>query len=113
MIAAVDVSGIARFVITKALGLAAEVDVQASTFALRAGDVVLLATDGLHRQVDDLAVGRVLVDLPEPAEACMTLINLANHHGGADNIAVVVARPEGDHLRSPGAGDVLENRNVP
>jgi PPM family protein phosphatase len=81
--------------------------------AASTGDVILLCTDGLYRQVDDLAIERVLLDLAEPAEAGLTLINLANRRGGADNIAVVVARPEGDDLRSPGSGDALENQNVP
>jgi PPM family protein phosphatase len=108
-----DVSRIPACVITKALGLEEAVDVRAFTFELRAGDVILLCTDGLHRQVDDLAIERVLLELAEPAEAGLTLINLANRRGGADNIAVVVARPEGDDLRSPGSGDALENQNVP
>src|SRR5262249_5344265 len=40
-------------VITKALGMKETVDVRADTFELRADDVVLLCTDGLHTMVDD------------------------------------------------------------
>jgi PPM family protein phosphatase len=108
-----DVSELHSMVITKALGLAATVELQASSFELCAGDVILLATDGLHRQVDEAAVERVLLDLPDPAEASLALINIANRHGGADNVAVVVARPDGDGLRPPGPADALESRNVP
>lgn len=107
-----DVSEISSNVITKALGIAATVDLRVSTFGLCAGDVILLSTDGLHRQVDDATIARVLLDLADPAEASLALITLANQHGGADNVAVVVAQADRDGLRPPGPEDVLENRNV-
>jgi protein phosphatase len=108
-----DVWELHSTVITKALGLAATVDLRASTFELCAGDVILLATDGLHRQVDEAAIERVLLDLADPTEASLVLINMANRRGGADNVAVVVARPDGDGPRPPGPADALESRNVP
>lgn len=100
-------------VITKGLGLKETVDVTPSTFELRAGDVILLCTDGLHRMAEDAAIERVLLDLPDPAEACLALINLANRNGGEDNIAVVVARPDDEGLHLPGPEDALTSRNLP
>lgn len=96
-----------RLVITKALGVCAEVEASTSTVQLRAGDVVLLCSDGLHAELDDEAIARTLRDIGDPDEACLALVNQALHAGGNDNLAVIVARPEGDFLRPPGPGDTL------
>jgi protein phosphatase len=109
----IDLSEIPPNIITKALGLKETVDLRPSTFELCAGDVVLLCSDGLHGPVDEPSIARVLLDLTEPAEAALALVNLANARGGADNVAVVVARPETDGMRRPGPEDALESRNIP
>jgi serine/threonine protein phosphatase PrpC len=38
---------------------------------LRAGDVILVCSDGLSDEVDDRAVERTLAALADPAEACL------------------------------------------
>ena len=108
-----DVSTIPAFAITKALGIHPDVDVQASTFELRAGR----RHPPLHRRPAPPR-GRphpslALIDLPDPADAAVALIDMAKRRGGEDDITVVVARTEGDDLCPPGVGDVLENHNVP
>jgi serine/threonine protein phosphatase PrpC len=58
--------------------------------ALRAGDRLVLATDGLTDMVElsDIAA---LCDLsPEPADASRALIKAAIENGGRDNITVIV-----------------------
>jgi protein phosphatase len=108
-----DLADIPAHVITKALGLTEGVEVAPATFALRAGDVILLQSDGLSSLVDDGAIEQVLRELQDPAEACLALVNLALRNGGDDNITVVVARPDEASLLRPGPGDALESRNVP
>src|SRR5262249_31196980 len=61
-------------VITKALGVAERLEIAPATFELRAGDVILLQSDGLSGLVDDADIEQVLRDLPDPAEACLALV---------------------------------------
>lgn len=86
-----------RNVLSRALGTAADVAITAweHPFPLRAGDRLLLSTDGLHGLVDDDELRRVVEELP-PAEACRELIALARERGGHDNITAAVLHIEGD-----------------
>lgn len=59
---------------------------------LAPGDVVLLATDGLTREVSDLQLSLELDDASSADTVCRELVRQANDHGGHDNITVVVAR---------------------
>lgn len=77
-------------VITRAVGLSAEVDVDVDTLRPQAGDRLLLCSDGLTRVVGDDEIGQHLAELREPQEAIRSLIDLANERGGPDNISVVV-----------------------
>ena len=85
-----------RNVVTRSVGVGPTVEVDARMFEepLRAGDTLLLCSDGLHGQVSDedlagIASGESL------ERACRELIALANAHGGPDNITVALARLEG------------------
>lgn len=82
-----------RNVITRSIGVAAEVEVDAQRLdaELREGDTLLLCSDGLHGQVTerDLVEAASARDL---AAGCRQLIALANKRGGPDNITVVLAR---------------------
>jgi len=80
-----------RHVITQALGAMETIDPAAYSWQLRAGDVLLLCTDGLHGLVDQEAIHRVLTTQP-PDKAVHTLVDLAMKHGGPDNITAIVAR---------------------
>ena len=77
-------------IITRAVGLSAEVDVDVDTLQPEPGDRLLLCSDGLTRVVGDEEIGEHLAELREPADATRTLIDLANERGGPDNISVVV-----------------------
>jgi len=82
-----------RNVVTRSVGVAAEVRVDAARLAepLREGDVLLLSTDGLHGLVGDEELA-ALASLPDVGAACDRLVALARERGGPDNITVVVAR---------------------
>ena len=77
--------------ITRAVGVYERVDVDTLVLELIAGDVLLIATDGLHgylRSPEELAVPLAM----EGDASVKTLILLANDRGGKDNITAVVVR---------------------
>lgn len=82
----------ARHVITRALGVDADIDIDALRVDLEPGDVVLLCTDGLSGPVPDdemLEVVQASLTLEDAAEQ---LVQRANTAGGPDNVTVVLAR---------------------
>ena len=76
-------------IITRALGISKDVDIDCSMKIKQPGDAIIICTDGLTNYLDQkeildyfkLEKGEALVD---------SLISAANEHGGADNITVVV-----------------------
>jgi protein phosphatase len=92
-----------RHVITRALGVRAEVEPDVAELGIRAGDLFLLCTDGLTGALEDVVVERLLLECGEDLErATAALVDAANREGGDDNITVVVVRPEaGQSARVP------------
>jgi protein phosphatase len=85
--------------ITRAVGATDDLLLDMDIVELTAGDVFLLCTDGLTRELDEPTITRTL---QEPAEqACDALIELALDHGARDNTTVVVLRID---TASPAAG---------
>ncbi|MCL0054737.1 Stp1/IreP family PP2C-type Ser/Thr phosphatase [Dehalococcoidia bacterium] len=79
-----------RNVITRALGIEKELVPDIITEEIRAGDIVLLCSDGLHGLVEDGDINEILDSIPIQ-EALLALIQLSNDKGGDDNITVVAA----------------------
>ena len=79
-----------RSMITRAIGLDADIDVDLYPVALEAGDRVMLCSDGLTSMVDEDTIAGVLAADPDPNSAARQLIDAANAAGGADNITVVI-----------------------
>jgi protein phosphatase len=88
-----------RNVITRALGMQENVEVDIQAHPIVAGDAFLLCSDGLSGMVNDDEMLAVIRSVQDPEEACRRLIGLANEHGGEDNITAVVVRTAAD---SPG-----------
>ncbi len=92
-----------RSIITRALGVESDVEVDLFTYKLLAGDRLLLCSDGLSGVVDEQRIRNVLLRVPEPQRTAEKLVTMANEGGGPDNITVVVLdtsdrlRPAGDH----------------
>lgn len=57
---------------------------------LQPGDKLLLCCDGLTDVLEDTEIARIVLDTPEPQEACQRLVNEANLRGGPDNISVIL-----------------------
>jgi protein phosphatase len=66
--------------------------IQLGQFALRAGDCVLLCTNGLSDVVDDESAAAVLRMRAPLAERCGALVDLALARGTRDNVTAVVAK---------------------
>lgn len=79
-----------RNVITRALGIARGIEVDAHTVNLRPGDRVLICSDGLTNMVPDAAIAAILFDQPAAQAAGWALIEAANLGGGEDNITVAI-----------------------
>lgn len=85
-----------RSVITRAIGVSRDVEVDSVHLTLRDGDRIVLCSDGLTGVVDDTTIARSVRDLP-PARAVDALIDAANAAGGPDNITVIIIALDGGH----------------
>jgi serine/threonine protein phosphatase PrpC len=83
-----------RSIITRALGPEPDVEVDTWTYPARAGDVVLLCSDGLTSMISEERVKATLTEHDNLDEAADALIREANEAGGRDNITVVLFRLE-------------------
>jgi len=79
-----------RNVLTRALGVDPDVDVDLVTVEVAEGDRYLLCSDGLPRELADDQMASVLRRLADPDEAARELVDRAREHGGNDNVTVVV-----------------------
>ncbi len=68
------------------------IDVELRFIGLEDGDQVLVCTDGLTEMVAEAVIAEALVAAPTAEAACQRLIELANSHGGKDNVTAVVSR---------------------
>ncbi|HEY1784223.1 MAG TPA: PP2C family serine/threonine-protein phosphatase [Pirellulales bacterium] len=83
---------IPKNIITRSLGPHAEVKVDLEgPLPLEAGDTFVLCSDGLSGQVKDEQIAAILGAMSAP-EAARALVDLANLHGGPDNVTVIVVR---------------------
>jgi serine/threonine protein phosphatase PrpC len=82
-----------RHVITNVVGgTEAVVNVQAHALNVRAGDRLLLCSDGLTEMVPDQAIAAILAAEADPEAACKKLVAEANDAGGRDNVTVLIVR---------------------
>jgi len=80
-----------RNIVTRAMGNRLELEVDVSEQPIHAGDVYLLCSDGLNSMIGDDLIAEILAaNREDPVQACRTLIDTANEHGGDDNITVIV-----------------------
>ncbi len=85
-----------RHVLTKAIGLQEDVEFEVREERLRAGDRILLCSDGLTTALSDERIEELLRQHTGDLEAtCRALVAAANEAGGPDNVTVLVVRPQG------------------
>lgn len=81
-----------RSVITRAIGVGEEVEVDSLTIHLAPDDQLLLCSDGLTGVVGDADIARWLLREDEHEAAVRKLVDAANAAGGPDNITIVLLR---------------------
>lgn len=94
-----------RSIITRALGPEPNVDVDTWTYPVRAGDVLLLCSDGLTSMISEDRVTEILAGAQPLEAAAQALIDEANRAGGRDNITVVLVRLEEVEVGADGTRD--------
>jgi protein phosphatase len=81
-----------RNVITRAIGSSEPTEPEITEVDLSPGDVYLLCSDGLTREVRDEKLRSVLNDQKNLTLACTDLVQMANASGGRDNITCMLVR---------------------
>ncbi|HEU5358683.1 MAG TPA: Stp1/IreP family PP2C-type Ser/Thr phosphatase [Gemmatimonadales bacterium] len=81
-------------VITRCVGANADVLPDLYFGALRPGDVLLLASDGLTGMLEDEHLQKILTSPGGPQEWVDAMITDANRRGGLDNITAIIVRIE-------------------
>ena len=79
-----------RNVITRAVGVEEYLDVDTGRFSVEAGDVLLLASDGLTTVIPDEEICRLLMRPPEGEDLAVKLVARALAEGSRDNISAIV-----------------------
>lgn len=80
-------------IITRAVGVLAEVEPDFFEVTLREGDRVLLCSDGLSNMLEDEELGIIVNSVGSLEEKAKMLVDAANGNGGKDNISVILVDP--------------------
>ena len=80
-----------RNILSRALGIAPEVDVDIEALTASEGDQLVLCSDGLSELISDDEILSEVQSSKKPEIVCDELVNLAIQRGGEDNITVIVA----------------------
>jgi protein phosphatase len=79
-----------RHILTRALGITPQIEVDVWEVVPEEGDRYLLCSDGLSNEIVADAIAEVLSSVRDPRAAAERLVALANDSGGNDNITAVV-----------------------
>ncbi|MBK9160851.1 MAG: Stp1/IreP family PP2C-type Ser/Thr phosphatase [Nitrosomonadales bacterium] len=89
--------------VTRAVGIDAEVEPEINVYDVQVGDIYLLCSDGLNDMVEDDDIQSMLYsmqgNLPLAAEQ---LIQAANDNGGRDNVSVILVKVKGEFVAPRG-----------
>jgi len=78
--------------LTQALGTSGDVRPDVGRLEVRAGDRIVLCSDGLTDMLDDAELGEIASGGDEPQQACDALVEAALAAGGLDNVTVLVVQ---------------------
>jgi protein phosphatase len=96
-----------RHILTRALGIEPDVEVDVWHVPPHAGDRILLCSDGLINEVGDDEIASILGQHDDPDAAAQALVVQARDAGGSDNITVVVVDIVDDGDGSGGGSDLV------
>src|SRR3974390_2709071 len=97
---AAGIQGKSAAVLSRAVGIEENVDVDVTMESPLPGDIYLLCSDGLSRMVSAEEIQGTLQSQTDLEEAIRVLIEKANQGGGRDNITAILVRVE-DAKASP------------
>jgi protein phosphatase len=79
--------------ITRALGVLENIEVEAGQHKIKKGDYILFCSDGLTSLIDDEEIMNIVLNSEDDMEmACHNLVALSNSRGGKDNITVILTK---------------------
>jgi protein phosphatase len=79
--------------VTRALGIDPEVELELQEFGVEVSDLYLLCSDGLSDLVSDNEIAQILLESNGNINnASKHLVRVANENGGTDNISVIIAK---------------------
>lgn len=81
-----------RNVVTRALGITDDVEIDYWELPARRGEQFLLCSDGLVDEVNDNQIAAAFRRLVDPGEVVDELVRLANEAGARDNVTVLIVR---------------------
>ena len=102
-----------RHMLTRVLGPGGDTTPDFQKLVPYAGDRLLLCSDGLYNEVSEREMATVLATVGNADAAASRLVELANDHGGGDNISVVVVDVLHDDDRAGRASAVLGAEPAP
>jgi PPM family protein phosphatase len=79
-----------RSILTRALGVDQNIQVDEGDLEVAPGDRLLLCTDGLTGMVPEGQIREILLESLDPQEAVDKLVKVANRAGGIDNITALI-----------------------
>lgn len=79
-----------RNMLTRAIGVHAEVEIDEWVLDPVAGDRFMLCSDGLTNELDDSEIAEQLALEQDPSATAKALVGLANKRGGRDNSTVLI-----------------------
>ncbi len=82
-------------IVTNAVGIADVLQMEQCELEIREGDVYLLCSDGLNKELDDEEIARIM-QLDSARQVVDTLIAGALENGGRDNVTAVCVRVKSD-----------------
>jgi protein phosphatase len=82
-----------RNIITRALGIGENVDVEVANQKISADDILILCSDGLNTSLSDNEIMKeVLENKGDLKKACHNLIQRVNSNGGEDNTTIIAVK---------------------
>jgi PPM family protein phosphatase len=81
-----------RNIVTRALGIEDEIDLEVHDHEALVGDIFLLCSDGLTDMLDDAAIAAHLGAGKPLEETVSVLVDAANEAGGRDNISALLVQ---------------------
>ncbi|MDM8567844.1 Stp1/IreP family PP2C-type Ser/Thr phosphatase [Candidatus Halobeggiatoa sp. HSG11] len=89
-----------RNLVTRALGVSEEVNVEIQEQSILAQDVYLLCSDGLNDMLEDNKINEIIQQSNTLEQAAKLLISAANSEGGNDNISLILIKPLDVEIKS-------------